>query len=109
IDGQSVHLGRLTFGPEFRYPIVTHDGAILEPHISFTGLWDFDKKDDASATINGLLVSQNDIRAKVETGLLVHMPNPSAASFRATVSYDGIGDDDFHAWGGQVWVNWPLH
>jgi hypothetical protein len=109
IFSQSVRLGRLTFGPEFRYPIHTKDGAILEPHVSFTGMWDFDKEDNNVANVGGLLVGDQDFRVKTEAGLLVHTPDISDASFRATVSYDGIGDDDFSAWGGQLWVNWPLN
>ncbi len=46
---------------------------------------------------------------KIESGLLAHMPNPNAASFRATVSCDGVGDSDFQAAGVQVSVNWPLN
>jgi len=108
--GQTVRLGRLTFGPEFRYKSYGTDGSILEPHISFTGMWDFDEDDDADiASVGGLLVSDDDFRVKIEAGLLAHNPNFSAASFRGTVSYDGLGDNDFSAWGGQLWVNWPLN
>lgn len=110
IRGQSVRLGRLTFGPEFRYTERTEDGAILQPHVSFTGMWDFDQEDDADlADVGGLLVSDDDFRVKIEGGVLAHNPNFSAASFRATLSYDGVGADDFSAWGGQLWVNWPLN
>jgi hypothetical protein len=29
-------------------------------------------------------------------------------SMRIVGEYDGIGDDDFESYGGQVWLNWPL-
>jgi uncharacterized repeat protein (TIGR01451 family) len=105
IPEQSVHVGRLTFGPEFGYEILAHDGSIIEPHVSFTGIWDFDG--GPNTIIDGLVTSQDDLRLKIEGGLLVHSAYGTA--FRGTVSYDGIGTDNFSAWGGQLWVSLPLH
>jgi outer membrane autotransporter protein len=103
IDTQSVHIGRLTFGPEFGYAIQRPDGMVLEPHVSFTGMWDFDK--DSTATIDGLAISTDDFRVKVEGGLIVLATN--GVSGRATLSYDGIGTNDLTAWGGQLWLSVP--
>lgn len=105
ISGQKASIGRLTFGPEFGYVFERPDGSVVEPHVSFTGMWDFDK--DATTTINGLTVSNDDFRVKVEGGVIVRAP--TGLSFRTTLSYDGLGADDFSAWGGQVWVNVPLN
>lgn len=105
IDSQSVHIGRLTFGPEFGYAIQSSDGTIIEPHVSFTGMWDFDK--DSTATVGGLTTSRDDFRVKVEGGLMVRATDGLSA--RATVSYDGIGSDDLNAWGGQLWLSVPLN
>jgi hypothetical protein len=103
IDSQSVHLGRLTFGPEFGYAILREDGTILEPHMAFTGMWDFDK--DSTATVGGLTTGIDDFRVKVEGGLMVRGTN--GISGRAALSYDGIGTGDFNAWGGQLWLSLP--
>ncbi len=78
--------------------------------MSFQGLWDFEKPD--VLTIGNFIVSPDDIRGKIEGGVLVYAPQgylPQGASFRATASYDGVGSSDFHAVGGQLWVNLPLH
>jgi hypothetical protein len=80
------------------------DGSLIEPHISLTGIWDFDK--DKTASVGGLLVGTDDFRMRVEAGVLVR--TPTGLGLRATVAYDGIGDDNFHALSGQLWVNVPL-
>ena len=103
IDSYSAHLGRLMFGPEFGYAIERRDGMILEPHVAFTGMWDFDK--DNTATIGGLTTGSDDFRVKVEGGLIVQATN--GVSGRAALTYDGIGSDNFSAWGGQLWLSVP--
>ena len=103
VDSQSVRIGRLMFGPEFGYAIQRPDGTIVEPHVAFTGMWDFDK--DSSTTVGGLTTSIDDFRVKVEGGLMVRATN--GMSGRAALSYDGIGSDDLTAWGGQLWLSLP--
>ncbi len=105
IPGQSVSLGRLSFGPEFGWRHQAANGTIIEPHASITGIWDFD---DAGrlTTLAGTVTSPNDLRAKIEGGVLITRPN--GVSLRATGSYDGIGDDDFSAYSGKLWVSVPL-
>ena len=56
--------------------------------------------------INGALVTPNATRAKVEGGVLIR--SPSGPSVRAAVAYDGIGESDFSAVTGKVWVNVPF-
>ena len=58
-------------------------------------------------TLGSEVVGPDDFRGKLEAGIMFMMPE--GASVRATGSYDGIGSDDFHAYGGQMWVNLPLH
>ena len=105
IGEQSVHIGRMTFGPEFGYAIQMNDGTIVEPHVSFTGMWDFDK--DETANIGGLIASTDEFRVKTEAGLMVRATDGSSA--RATISYDGLGSSDLDAWGGQLWLSIPLN
>ena len=76
---------------------------IVEPHVAFTGMWDFDK--DSTSTIGGLTTGADDFRVKVEGGLIVQATN--GVSGRAALSYDGIGSDNFSAWGGQLWLSVP--
>lgn len=105
IASQSAHIGRLTFGPEFGYAFQRPDGVIIEPHAAFTGMWDFDK--DETVSMGGLTASTDDFRVKVEGGLMVRATDGSSA--RATLSYDGIGANNFDAWGGQLWLSIPLN
>ncbi|MCP4247197.1 MAG: hypothetical protein GY778_09130, partial [bacterium] len=49
----------------------------------------------------------NDLRAKVGGGVMFTRPN--GVSLHATGSYHGIGDDDFLAYSGKLWVNVPLN
>ncbi len=105
IPGQNLALGRVTFGPEIGYRYFASDGSIIEPHMALQGLWDFEKPD--TLTLGNQVVGPDDFRGKLQAGVMVMMPE--GASVRATGSYDGIGSDDFHAYGGQMWVNLPLH
>jgi outer membrane autotransporter protein len=105
IPGQSVALGRVTFGPEVGYRFFAADGSAIEPMASLQGLWDFEKPD--TLTIGDQIVSPDTFRGKVEAGVMFSMPQ--GATVRATGNYDGIGSSDFHAYGGQLWVNLPLH
>jgi hypothetical protein len=57
--------------------------------------------------INGALVEPNRDRARVEGGVIIRKPNGPA--MRAAVSYDGIGDSDFDAVSGKLWLNFPLN
>lgn len=104
IPSQNVSLGRLTFGPEFAYRHITERGASIEPHVKIEGNWDFDST--GQLVIGNTVVGTEDFSAKVEGGVLVQMPG--GVSFRATGSYDGIGDEDFDAYGAQLWLNVPI-
>jgi outer membrane autotransporter protein len=105
IPGQSVSLGRLTFGPEVGYHFVLASGVVLEPFVGLKGIWDFNKTDDT--TLTGMVIGHDPFRGKVELGAM--MWSASGMSLRATASYDGIGDGDFHAYQGQLSIAIPLN
>ena len=104
IDSQTVSLGRLTFGPEFGYRIGLGGGSVLEPFVGVKGVWDFNKT--AETTAAGEPVGNEAFRGKLETGATLR--TASGLSFRALGSYDGIGDDKFHAWQGRATIVVPL-
>lgn len=106
ISEQSVTIGRFTFGPEFSYRHVMGSGAVIEPHVSIKGIWDF-AGSDRLATPDARSVEVSGIRAKVEAGILA--VRTDGISLRATASYDGIGTNDLEAIGGHVWFNVPLN
>ncbi len=104
IEGQTLTVNRLEFGPEFGYRYVNAEGDTFEPHISFKGLWDMGGELDT--TVGGVAAGREELRGKIEGGFLAQSAYGPAV--RLTFSYDGIGDEDFAAWGGQMWLNVPL-
>jgi uncharacterized repeat protein (TIGR01451 family) len=104
IEGQTLTVNRLEFGPEFGYRFVAADGTTFEPHIAIKGLWDIGG--DLDTTVNGLDAGRSELRGKVEGGFLAQ--TAFGPSVRLDFAYDGIGDEDFAAWGGQMWLNIPL-
>jgi hypothetical protein len=102
---KTISLGRVTFGPEIGYRFQAADGTYIEPHASITGIWDFDKSD--ALVLGDEVVGTDEFRGKLQAGILFTMP--SGYTVRARGSYDGIGSDDFEAYGGQLWVNLPLN
>ena len=105
IGSNDATVGRLTWGPEIAYRHVMHDGTIVEPLVSLEGIWNFD--DGGLRLSDGTPIGDDDVTGKIEGGLLVQMP--SGVSWRAVGDYYGIGDGDFDAYGGQVWLSIPLN
>ena len=105
IPGHTSTLGRLTFGPEVGYAFKRADGSIIEPFLSVQGLWDFDNS--AAPTINGVVTGGDDLRAKVQVG--ASYVSSDGYTLRASGAIDGLGDDDFTSYSGQLWLNVPLN
>ncbi|MGI9379831.1 MAG: autotransporter outer membrane beta-barrel domain-containing protein, partial [Methyloligellaceae bacterium] len=105
VPEQDISLGRATIGTEFGYTFDNADGTKIEPLIAIKGIWDFEKDD--ITTIGGQVVSPNDVRGLVEAGATI--TSSSGLTLRATGSYDGIGDDDFEAYKGQLFVIMPFN
>lgn len=105
IPGQTLSLGRFSFGPEIARRFIGADGTTYEPLVSLTGQWDFDQPELNS--IAGLPVSGAALYAQAQAGLL--MTKPSGFAMRVVATYDGIGDNALHAYGGQIWINLPLN
>jgi outer membrane autotransporter protein len=104
VDGSDISIGRFTAGSELGYRIMLHDGSLMEPYVGVTGIWNFHSDD---LVIDGVLVTPNRTRAKLEGGVLLR--SPSGPSVRAAASFDGIGDSDFSAVTGKVWVSVPFN
>ncbi len=104
VRGNDIGIGRFRGGAELGYRMQTSGGTIVEPTVSLEGLWNFD---DDEFTVDGVPVDFDKGRAKLEGGVIVTMP--SGWSFRGAGIYDGIGTNDFDAYGGQFWVNVPLN
>jgi outer membrane autotransporter protein len=104
VSGNGISIGRLTLGSEIGYRIRLSDGSLVEPHVGITGIWNFHSDD---LIINGVLVTPNATRAKLEGGII--FKSVAGPSVRAAVSYDGIGSSELSALSGKLWLNLPFH
>jgi hypothetical protein len=57
VPGQTVTLGRFTFGPELAYRIEAN-GSFIEPQVSLQGLWNFDQ--EGNVVLDGFVSSPDD-------------------------------------------------
>jgi len=105
IPSQTVSLGRVSFGPEIARLYIGTDGTTYEPLAALIGEWDFDRPEVSA--INGTPVSAKAFHAQAQAGILLRQPG--GLSLRIVATYDGIGASDLNAYGGQIWLNLPLH
>ena len=77
---------------------------MLEPFVGLKGVWDFTRTTQTTAA--GEPISGGDVHGRAEAGATLR--TSSGLSFRALGSYDGIGDDKFHAWAGRATVVLPF-
>lgn len=105
VASNDVELGRVTFGTEIGTKIMHADGSSIEPHASIEGIWTFEGDEDV--VIDGVATGVDEFRGKAEAGVILRSADGYA--LRAAASYDGLGDDDYEAWGGSVWFNIPLN
>lgn len=104
IKGGEASIGRVSGTLEVGYQLHTAYGTTIEPHVSITGIYNFDTD---SLVINGVQVQSDESRAKVEGGVIVM--TPTGWGMRAAANFDGIGSGDFKSYGGSLWVNIPLN
>lgn len=102
IPSQTVSLGQVTFGPEVAYRFVG-DRFTWEPHLSVTGIWDFD---DDDGIVAGLIATDDDFRARMKAGVLAQAAG--GASFRIVGTLEGVGNGGYDAYGAQAWLSIPL-
>lgn len=105
VGANKVTLTRLTFGPEFGYRYKLSNGSVAEPHVALEGVWNLDADNLKLST--GEAIGDEGLRGRVEGG--VRLSIPGGVGMRLVGEYDGIGDDDLEAYGGQLWVDVPLN
>ncbi len=94
-----VETGYLEFGPEFGYVVELADGASLRPNLTLQGVWTFAQDNTAAVPSNAPGLADTGLRGRAELGLAYQ-----SAGFSLAIAtyYDGIGDNDFEAWGGRI-------
>ena len=105
IPEQTVSLGQAIFGPQLSYSYKGYNDLTIAPHISLDAIWNF-------ATDNGALAGssvqqQDGVRGKLELGFSVF--DDYGFGILLGGNYDGIGDDDFDAYGADINIRIPLN
>jgi chitinase len=103
ISGEIMALGRLEMGSELGYEFVYND-AIVEPFVAGSFAWDLDSMTDLIS--DDIFSFQRNTNVELEAGILLH--GRSGANLKLSGKYDGIGIDDAHAYGVQVWLSVPF-
>lgn len=104
IGAQSVSLGRVIFGPDIGYRLGEFGNVSVDLQFALKGVFDFER--DQLKTSSGLTAGTDDFRGKVEAGFV--LGSAGGASLVAIGTYDGIGSDDYQAWGGRLEGRLPL-
>ena len=104
IPAQTIALGRVTFGPEIAQRYVALDGTNYEAQLALHGIWDY--LVPSRSPTSGGNIHRERLHAIAQAGILVR--RPSGVSFRAAITYDGIGRD-VRSYGLHGWLNVPLN
>ena len=105
VGTQDVSLGRLTFGPKFYLSHKAADTSLITPFITLNGIWDFASSDGVKAP-DGRAVARDEFRGRLEAG--ASFKTRGRVSISGEGFYDGIGTNDFKAYGGSARVIVPL-
>ena len=99
-------LGRVTFGPKLAYQWTNADGTTIAPYAAVKGIWDFEEAEIVDIS-SGLAVGSDELRARFEGGLAAQFANGWAVNGEGF--YDGVGANDFDAYGGRATLVVPLN
>ena len=106
IPEQTVNLGRAAFGPRFTKKIQASETINVSPTFGVRGIWDFEQADILEVQ-SGINSQTEQFRARTEGGISVdflkHGSRLSLDGF-----YDGIGVNDFEAYGAKLSVSFPF-
>lgn len=98
IPGQTFSQGEVRFGPSFSYDIKLDQKVIVRPKIGFSGVWNFDIENGVNS--QGAVIGIDDVRGRLSAGLTAF----SASDWSLNIEgfYDGIGVDNYNAYGGKI-------
>lgn len=96
----TVDTGTLEFGPTFRLPGVSGDGAVLTPFAQITGIWTFAQTGTATGVSSQPGLDEAAWRASLKAGL--DLITAGGFSLSASAFYDGIGTAAYRAAGGNL-------
>ncbi|MEM1039098.1 MAG: autotransporter outer membrane beta-barrel domain-containing protein [Pseudomonadota bacterium] len=97
IDRQSVHVGQMTFGPEFEYrPAMNQDFTVF---FGAKGVWDFDASNGVTFTNGTTSAGSEELRLRLQASANLTVGD---GVFSLSVSHDGLGQSDFAAFTAHV-------
>ncbi len=100
---QTSSMGEIQFGPKLVYESQLENGLRIRPSVSSSGLWTFAATDTSSS--GG--IKEGSFRARLDTGLGIITQNNWIFDFSSY--YDGLGIDDYEAYGGKARLTIPLN
>lgn len=106
IPSQTIELGQITIGPTFETSFVGQDGATYSPYVGINLLRNIGSTSGVTLT-DASSASTDGWRGRISAGMSVAGQN--GHSVNVGVSYDGLGRDDFGAWGVSFGVEIPLN
>lgn len=105
IPEQTVSVGEVRFGPSLSKSIEFETGGFLIPTIGISGVYNFGIREDAAQ--QGFALGNDDVRARVDAGF--RSVGSSGVSLTVDGFYDGLGANDYEAYGGSAKVSFALH
>ena len=96
IPSQTVELGQLKIGPTFNGRFEGDNGTVYSPYLSIDAIYNLGRTSGVTVT-NPSTPSTEGWRGRLQAG--VDLVTEDGLRLRLGASYDGIGRDDFEAWG----------
>lgn len=103
VEGRTLSLGQMKFGPEIAYRYVSGD-YVITPSLTLEGIWNFDRNGSGQGFDD--LVDTAVVRGRVEAGTTIQ--SARGTSFGLAATYDGIGISEYSALGGRARLTIPL-
>ncbi|MCY0093706.1 choice-of-anchor D domain-containing protein [Hoeflea ulvae] len=107
IPGQEFDLGRLEFGPKLTIALEPMEDTDMAFSLGLSGLYDFDLLTEQTATNPSLVSADRRFRGRVEGGVEVRT-GQRGVRFAGDLFYDGIGVQNYHAYGGTLSFSVPF-
>ncbi|MCY6382447.1 autotransporter outer membrane beta-barrel domain-containing protein [Hoeflea prorocentri] len=96
----TVETGTFEFGPTISAAMPLDNGMTFVPFTTVTGIWTFAQRNTATTVSGQPRLAEEGVRSQLEIGFDAKGEN--GFSLSASGFYDGLGDEDFEAYGGTI-------
>ena len=104
VSSRSISLGEVRFGPTVSHEWTNSKGVTISPSLGVAGVWNFAVENEELSPSTGL--GSSSVRARFDVGLTIALADDWA--FNISGFYDGVGVNDFEAYGGKLRLSVPL-